>query len=281
MTFQVREARHDDVPQIVPWTTDTFSWGDYVPDRLPTWIDDPDSVVFVCADETDAPVALARSVMLSSTEGWLEAARVHPNHKRSGMGSAMNQAGVAWARERGARVVRLAIEAENAPARRQVEALGYRKTSSWVFADFAVDSSYRCADQHRLQPAPASDVDAAWMFWSTSDLAHMSRGLLAHGWKWRRATPQDLAVASKTGALHTSPAGWVIVDETDPGYLREIWVATTSEDAPRLLDGLLDLAADRSAEELTIKMPNLPWVSEALLRAGASAKEVRVYSLAV
>lgn len=281
MSFTVRMARPEDVEHIVPWTTDTFDWGDYVPDRLPAWIEDPSSAVVVCLDESEIPVALAHALLLSKTEAWLEAARVHPDYKRSGMGSAMNHAGVAWARERGAKVVRLATEADNEAARRQVEALDYRQTSNWVHARYEIGPGSAKPGKPGLRPAPPSDVDAAWMFWSTSNLAHDSRGLIAHGWRWRKATPRDLATAAGEGNFYQSPAGWVVADAPEEDRIRTLWLATTPEEAPWLLADLIDLASQKEATELTIMMPNIPWVAEALSRSGAESKEVVVYSLAL
>ncbi len=281
MSFTVRMARPEDVKQIVPWTTDTFVWGDYVPDRLSAWIDDPNSAVVICVDESATPVAVVHALMLSETEGWLEAARVHPDHKRSGMGSALNHAGVVWARERGARVVRLATEADNDDARRQVESLGYRKTSSWVYARHVIGSTSASPSDPGLRPAPRSDIDAAWMFWSTSELCHVGRGLLAHGWQWRKAMPEDLADAAGAGNFFQSPGGWVVIDESNNGLIQTLWIATTSEEAPRLLIDLIELARGRGVEEMAVKMPNIPWVMEALSRSGGDPREVVVYSLAV
>jgi Acetyltransferase (GNAT) family len=281
MSFTVRMARPEDVEQIVPWTTDTFDWGDYVPDRLPGWIEDPNSAVVVCVDESERPLALTHVLLLSKTEGWLEAARVHPDHKRSGMGLAMNHWGVAWARERGARVVRLATEAENKAVRRQVEALDYRQTSSWVHARYEIGPGSARPKEPGLRPAPRSDVDAAWMFWSTSNLAHHSRGLIAHGWRWRKATSMDLASAAGEGNFYQSPGGWVVADLPEDDRMRTLWLATTPEEAPRLLADLIDLASQKATAELTIKMPNIPWVTEAMSRSGAESKEVVVYSLAL
>lgn len=281
MSFEVRLVRPEDVAQIVSWTSDTFEWGDYVPDRLPTWIEDPDSAVVVCVDETAGPVAVVHALMLSGTEGWLEAARVHPDHKRSGMGSALNEAGVAWTKDRGARVVRLATEAINSAARGQVEALGYRHTSSWMYTMFDIDSSSPQGNGPGLKAAPKSDIDAAWMFWSTSELAHRGRGLLAHGWQWRKATPDDLVKAAEEGAFLQSPAGWVVADSPVAHRMRAPWIATTAEEAPQLLADLIEHARERKVSELSIKMPNIPWVKEALTRAGGNPKETFVYSLAV
>ena len=282
MSFEVRLARPEDVTQIVSWTTDTFDWGDYVPERLPLWIEDPDSAVVVCVDDAAGPVAVAHALMLSKTEGWLEAARVHPDHKRSGMGSAMNHAGVAWVKECGAKVVRLATEETNKAAKRQVETLGYRHTSSWMYTRFDVDPSPPLTrTEGGLKAAPKSDIDAAWMFWSTSELAHRGRGLLALGWQWRNATPDDLADAAKSGTFYQSPAGWIVIDMPPNHGIRALWIATTAEEAPQMLADLIGHTRERGVSELTIKMPNLPWVTEALTRAGGDPKEVLVYSLAV
>lgn len=281
MSDSVRPARPDDVPGITEWTTDTFEWGDYVPERISTWIGDPDSEVMVCVDDSDVPVAVAHAVMLSATEGWLEAARVHPDHRRSGLGSALNHAGVAWIRDRGGIVVRLATEAVNAAARSQVETLGYRRTSSWLFVSMEIDQTTRPTQDLRMRPAPGSDVDPAWMFWSTSELALEGRGFIANGWQWRRATPGDLAEAASNGEFFQNAAGWAIVDSPYEGVSRVKWMATTKEEAPALLEGLIDLTAQRRSEELTIKMPTIPWTREALTRAGGAPKEILIYSKAV
>jgi len=66
MSFTVRMARPEDVEQIVPWTTDTFEWGDYVPDRLSAWIDDSNSAVVVCVDVSETPV----SILTTSAPAW-------------------------------------------------------------------------------------------------------------------------------------------------------------------------------------------------------------------
>lgn len=280
MTFSLRPARVEDIPAIVPWTAATFEWGDYVPDSLPGWIEDEGSQVLLCVDEADAPVALAHVLMLSPSEGWLEAARVHPDHQRSGMGSALNRAGVAWAQERGARVVRLATEEENAAARRQVEALGYRTTSTWAHARLSFDPATDGFEGGRLRPAPAPDVDAAWMFWSTTDLYHRGRGLIALGWRWRKARPEDLAGAAADGRLLQSPAGWVMADPAVDGGLWVGWLATTPAEAPLLIDGLARLGTERGVGVSTM-VPDLPWAGEALTRAGATPSRILVYSLAV
>ena len=275
MSPEIRPARREDVTAITSWTTDTFEWGDYIPDRLPNWIADEQSEAMVCVDSEDVPIALAHVVMLSETEGWLEGARVHPDHRRRGLGRALNDAGYTWAANRGARVVRLSIEADNVAARSQVEALGYRAVSNWIHAEFEVAPTYRCADQFKLRPAPGSDAEAAWLSWMAGDLARLGRELIALGWQWRAARLKDV---TGSGQLLQSPAGWVSVAQPARPWVSTTWISTTPEDLLRLIDGLLDLAAERGAEELTLKLPEVGWTSEAVIRTGGEPKGIVVYA---
>lgn len=280
VTGEVRAARGDDLNHIVTWTSETFEWGDYVPERLPAWLDDLRGVVLVVPDGADHPIALCHAVMLSGYEGWLEAARVHPDHRRSGLGTALNRAGVRWLEERGARVVRLAVEGGNESARAQVEKLGYRPAGVWQQGGLGVESTRRGPLAYRLQSVSPAEIDAAWVFWAGSDLAAEGRELIPLGWQWRRARPEDLTEAAKRGNFYQSPAGWVVVRQPDTASLQTSFLATVTEDAPRLLDGLHDLGLDLGAEEVRVKMPGTPWAAEALTRAGADPSEVVVYAKA-
>ena len=274
----IRLARSDDVAAIAPWTADTFIWGDYVAERMPKWIESPDSAVLVSVDPQDIPLAVAHVVLLSSHEAWIEGARVHPEHRREGLGSQLNHAGVRWAAERGARVMRLAVEGDNPAARAQVEKLGYRMVSSWVYAEFDVDPTHRASDQYHLRSAPGSDAEAAWLFWAASDLALHGRELIAIGWQWRTARPGDV---TNVGELFQSPAGWVSLVQPEESWITTRWFATTPDGLLALFDGLIDLAASRSVTDLDVKLPNVGWTSEAIVRFGAEPREMLVYAKAI
>ena len=281
MTFRVRRARQDDIALILPWVQETFDWGDYVPDVLPDWVADPDTVVLVAVDDDDRPWAVTHALMLSADEGWLEGARVHPDRRRIGLGRALNEAGVAWLKEHGAHVVGLAAEADNEAVSNQMKVLGYLPISRWLHAQLQVPNDDICPPGLHLRRAVSADVDPAWMFWSTSDLAHQGRGMLAEGWHWRRAKPEDLLAGVQRGDFFQAPTGWVLVDQPEEGKLRLGWVATSRPDAPRLLEAVLDLARARGVETVSVKVPALPWWTETLIRAGAEPGEVIVYWKAV
>jgi GNAT superfamily N-acetyltransferase len=278
MAYHIRPGRLEDVAAITPWTSDTFSWGDYVPERLPSWLEDRDSTVLVATDDDDIPVALVHVTMRSPTEGWIEGARVHQAHRRMGLGKALNDSGVHWARSRGGRVMRLATEEGNVAARRQVESLGYREVSTWLYSELEVEATHRAPEQFRLRPAPGSDADAAWLFWAASDLARAGRELIAIGWQWRTARPGDVTGA---GELFVSPAGWVSVTQVQPDWLVTRWMATTPDDLLPLLGGLLDLAAERRMATIDVKLPDVGWTDEGIRRVGGEVERVLIYAKAI
>ncbi len=281
MSYTTRPARAEDVEAIAPWTQDTFSWGDYVAEYLPSWIDDPDLHVIVAADTEDRPVAMARAQMLSAAEAWLDAARVHPDHQRRGIGSTLNDAGVRWAREHGGLVARLVVEDDNEAAQNQVLKLGYRKTSVWVCGQVEVDTKFRASRTDRLSTVGRADVDPAWMFWSTSEICEAGRSLIPFGWIWRNAKVGDVMQAASGQRLLTSPAGWLIIEDSSPERVDVAWVATSANDFPRLIAGVYDLAADRGTREVMFRVPQTGWSGEALTRSGVETWEVYVYSKAI
>ena len=274
----IRPGRIEDAEVIRSFTEETFSWGDYVGREFPTWLDRPDELAVVAADDRDSPVAVAKVALLSEAEAWLSGARVHPDQRRRGIGSVINDFGVEWARRRGAKVIRLATEEENTPARSQVEKLGYRSVARFGLATRTLEprpapgavsgsnGGRRLSLTERLDLAPAVEADPAYLVWSTGDLARVAHQLYAaEGWAFRRLRPADLTAAAKARRLWTSPSAWVMTEEEED----EIWVplfVTTLEDADRAALALVDLAEERSAQQLRVMVPRVDWLEEALER---------------
>lgn len=277
MKFKVREARPEDAAGISEWTRDTFTWGDYVGGAIAEWIAADDRKILVAADPDDIPRAMCMVRMLSSEEGWLSAARVHRDSQRQGLGSHLNNASVAWVKKQGGKVVRLATEEVNHAAQSQVEKLGYRRASTWVFAEFEGRAADQPVRSETLVASGRPDVDPAWMYWSTSELYEAARGLIPSGWAWRRAVVGDLEEAAAEDRLFHNPAGWVIFEYPKPGSLDVTWVATSPNELPRLVAGVDAFAAERGIDDVAYWIPQTGWTEEALTRAGASAAETLVY----
>jgi GNAT superfamily N-acetyltransferase len=276
MKLRIRPATLDDVEAIRSFATNTFTWGDYVADALPGWLASESSLVLVAAGEDDTAVAVARVVQLSEREVWLHGARVHPDHRRRGVASLLNQACCDWARGRGAAIARLLIDAWNEPARRQVTSIGYRPVAEWVSATVEIGTEVvptrnggrRVPAEERLAPGRAAEADVAWMSWVNGDIARAGRELFALGWLLRRIRPADLTEAARDRALWQSPSGWLVARLDTNGQLFVPWISTTDVDVTRMVRAIFDLAEGVRAESVRMLVPRVPWLVEALSRAG-------------
>lgn len=278
MSYSLRAARPDDVAEIAEWTQNTFEWGDYLEERLPGWLSQPDSYVVVCADDQDRPIGVAHTLLQSADEAWMEAARVHPDHRRHGIGSAMNQAGTSWARGRGARIARLAVETANQAAQNQVESIGYRKVSTWTSTLLPARPIGLPEAQH-LRPSPATEVESAWTTWSLGDLAIPAKSLLSEGWRWRMARLDDLVGAAGNGELLQSQSGWMLITQPEPDLLRCGWLATDRDSAPNLIDAAVQYAQNRGVSAIRVFAPSVPWLDEAMVRSGGEGRATLIYAL--
>ena len=267
----LREGRPEDLDAIQEFTTDTFAWGDYVPDQYLNWLTEPSGAVLVAADAGDRVLAMVHIEQLSPKEGWLSAARVRPDYQRQGLGSQLNQAGVDWLRSRGVLVVRLTTEENNLVAQQQVEKLGYRQVSRFAlaerrFSQQGVESNggRRLPGPERLDLAPAAETEPAYLVWSTGDLDWASHGLYASkGWAFRRLAIADLVSASRGRRFWASPAAWAIAEEEEEG----LWVSvllTTPDEADRAVRSLVDLAEEKKVQWMGVMVPRVDWLERAL-----------------
>lgn len=286
MDTVIRTARDADVGTIAEWTRDTFAWGDYISDALPDWMARDDAVVLV-AERDGEVIGVSSSRMLSGTEAWAQGTRIHPDHRRQGVGMTLAPALEEWASGRGARVMRSMVEDWNQAARSQSLKLGYREVAAWVRAGRAVgenspvpegNGGRRVPAAEGLRPAHSSEASAALLSWSGGELERAARGLLPiEIWRMRRLTPDDLAEAAKRKGLLTGRPGWALIEQRDDA-LEVPWVAVEEVDAAALLRALVDRAAAAGKEELRVMLPAVPWLVAALERRSFEIHPVRIYA---
>ncbi|MGH8924315.1 MAG: GNAT family N-acetyltransferase [Acidimicrobiia bacterium] len=267
----LRPGRPEDLEAIREFTTGTFAWGDYVPDRYLAWLEEESGAVLVATDRVDRAVAIVHVQKMSAREGFLSAARVHPDHQRQGIGSLLNGASVDLLRAQGAVVVRLTTEENNEAARKQVEKLGYRPVARFVMAERTFErhgseanGGRRLPGPERFDLAPAAEAEPAFMVWTTGESNRAGHGLYPRdGWSFCRLALEDLVRSARQRRLWTSPSGWAVAtqDGTD------LWVSlllTTADEADRAVRALIDLAEEMKVEWMGVLVSRVPWIEEAL-----------------
>jgi GNAT superfamily N-acetyltransferase len=282
----IRPARPADRAAIAAFTADTFEWGDYVSEVLLDWLDEPAGHVLVATDEEDRPVALGRGLLLSRHEVWLQGMRVREEWRRRRLGSAISEGLIAWAQERGARVARLGVEHWNEAAQRQVESIGFRCVGRWVVARQAIqpepspetpsNGGKRAKARRRLEQAPSSEAEPAWVSWRSGPLVAPARGMYVSHWKWATLDFQELRDAGRSGNLWSSQAGWALVG-LEEDQLTVGWLECGPDDATDMIRSLLDLAVAAEADRLQITVPAITWIEQALAGTGFELMTMLIY----
>lgn len=289
MEYTIRLATPEDKAAIAPFTTDTFDWGDYVQERYDDWLADERSHNLVTTFE-GAPIAFARSRMLSPTELWLQGGRVHPDHKGKQIIEGLTKAMETWGVSQGARISRNLIEDWNSPAQRSVEKQGYRKVSQWCFATREIknrdpqptgNGGKRVRGDERIRPASSAEAEPAYMAWSTSDLMRSGRSLFAADWAWRRLTLEDLNVSARNDALYESASGWAIITRTSEQFLNVSWMMTNPDDTFRLIRAILDWAIETDAKGLEFFAPATDEMTSAFDRIGCTTKPMSIWERSI
>jgi GNAT superfamily N-acetyltransferase len=286
--FSIRPGRPDDQVAIEAFTRDTFEWGDYVAHAYEGWLADDTGRTLIAEIDGDT-MGLARVASLSDQEAWLQGVRVHPEHRRRGVGTALAAQACRWARSNGAKVIRLAVESWNRPARTQFERSGFRPVNRWVAAERAVgeaspvpegNGGRRVPAPERLRPAPAAEASAAMMSWASGPLGKAARNMFATDWRWRRLTADDLVDAARRRLLWEGRPGWAMARVNDDTF-DVSWLETAPDDAAAMARALIDCAAVAGVERLLAVVPAVTWLRQAFQRLGCRIHPMWVYARAV
>jgi GNAT superfamily N-acetyltransferase len=286
--ISIRTGRPEDRPAIEAFTRNTFEWGDYIGRVYEEWLADTSGYTFI-AELAGRVVGLARVDSLSDEEAWFQGVRVHPSHRRQGVGTTLAAHACGWAGKRGARVIRLAVENWNRPARSQFERSGFRPVSRWIWADRGVgegspvpegNGGKRVPASEGLRPAPAAEAAPAMMSWVSGPLGRAARNLFPTHWRWRRLTTDDLAAAAPRRALWEGRPGWALA-QVDGDTFDVSWLETAPDDARAMAHALVDCAADAGVDRFLAVVPNVTWLRQAFQHLGCQIHPLWVYARAV
>lgn len=283
----IRAAVASDREAIAAFTEHTFDWGDYVAGAFDTWLDQPGTRIVVAVDDRDHAVALSRGRLVSSSEAWFHAARVHPDWRGRGIAGEMAAVLRTWAADEGALVGRLLVEDWNEASIRHVEKIGFRQVVRVVRCTKPIgeaspspngNGGKRVPSRLRARPAHVADATPAFSSWSVGELGMAMRGLSGGHWTFAMLTVDHLAAAARNGAFWEIGGGWAVADGEGAG-LEAGWLETRPEDAPEIIRALIDLAVGRGFESITIWAPPLQWIVRDFRRLGFELEPMAVYAV--
>ena len=268
----IRPARPEDRPEVERICAHTWDWGDYVPEVWDAWLADERAVLQVGELEGQV-VAVNRLVFHSPDQVWLEGMRVDPERRRQGIGWQFMEHDLAYAREHGAKVVRLATGHSNTAVHTMVARVGMVRIGTAQL--LAAEAMPGGALPVILGPDQAAQVAA--FLRRSSVLAH-THGLYDAGWVWvtlstvrvaeMLAAGQMAALLTTEGELASLAA--VSIDPEGGG----MWVgyadAATGrpEAVTALATALRAHAAQLGKPKLEAMLPDLPWLRDAFRAAG-------------
>jgi len=274
--MRIRAARLDDVDPVVAFTTDTFAWGDYVPDLFVSWVGDDDGMTMVAVDDDDIPIAMARAVFLTDREVWSHAARVHPDFRGRGIAGDLADALMGWATDHGGQVMRLLIDDDNLASIRHISKKGFTRGVSVVRASRGVGAGSPNPDGNggRRHPSPLTprpgkvqDLALVRASWSTSEVGRSLRGLIGTGWRFHRLRDGDIEEAAKSGNLWEVGNSWAITGSVEPTFDVRL-LDTGPDEAFDVLRALIDTANNRGADAMTAWLADTEWLVQAARRTG-------------
>jgi GNAT superfamily N-acetyltransferase len=287
--FAIRMARACDKDAVLAFCEHTFYWGDYLPLVWDEWLSEEKGQLLV-ATLDDVPVGVARVVLLTPTEAWLEGLRVHPQYRRHGLAAQFLKHCLDVARQRGAQVARLATTSTNAAVHKTTERAGmHRVAAAWPLEAeaLAADETAPCLSRLTVRDWP-------WTSERITNgvlLAEMG-GLYGAGWAWQQLTAaklrfhlergQVLALRDSNGAIN---AAAIIADaDEDWKALPVAYVDGTNRHAEILARGLRQYAASLCLEKVEVAIPAASPLCQTFANAGYQPEmeaeaEIWIYEL--
>ena len=265
----IRPARPGDRPAMERICAHTWEWGDYIPEAWDEWLADEQGLSIV-GELEGRVVALSRITFQAPDQIWLEGMRVDPEYRRRGIAGQFLDHSIAFARERGARVVRLGTSYHNAPVHTLTAQAGMVRVGAYLL--WIADPLPGGPDPAFLSAGHADQVRA---FLRDSPVMAHTHGLYSAHWAWQELSPARIDQFLEAGqfAARLAPDGRLValaVLHPDPEY-KELWLSFAGGEATavtELATAVRGYAARLGAEKVQVMVPDLEWLRDALGEAG-------------
>ena len=230
MDLVIRRARPSDKRDVLAAVRTIWGGHDRVPDVFDRWVTHRTGPFFV-AESAGRVVAMGKLTVVSPTEAWLEGGRVAPRWRRKGIATALIAHRIAYARERGFRVLRFSTASDNTPIHRAARHFGFRRAATLA--------RHEAPATVGSPPARATRADARAIRRRVGPLVQ-----LGHGWEWRDVTGRDVRSAIARGRVFVSGEGVGAAAVLGDRYEGSLMVAAVGGRARALTDLLVGLRTE-------------------------------------
>ncbi len=134
---------------------------------------------------------MGKLTVVSPSEAWLEGGRVAPRWRRKGIATALIAHRIAYARERGFRVLRFSTASDNTPVHRAARTFGFTRAAVLV--------RHEAPAKTGSLPMRATPAQTRAVLRRLGPLVQRS-----HGWEWSEITSRDVGTAIGRGRVLVS-----------------------------------------------------------------------------
>ena len=185
--FVVRTADAEDREAVLQFDKEIWGGEDYIPHVWDEWLRDREGRLYVCTFK-DRPVGIGHVDLQDSITAWLEGGRVDPKLRRKGVGTRVAKACMAYARQKGRKIARLATSKRNVASYSLNLKLGFQVISGYVIMvgrpmETGAPISRR---------AQTSEEQKVWTYMRDSPVFEKAAGLYTRLWEWYALTPAVL-----------------------------------------------------------------------------------------
>jgi ribosomal protein S18 acetylase RimI-like enzyme len=267
MDLVIRRARPSDKRAVLSAVRTLWGGQDRIPDVFDTWVTHRTGPFFV-AESAGRVVGMGKVTVVSSTEAWLEGGRVAPRWRRRGIATALIAHRIAYASERGFRVLRFSTASDNTPIHRAARRFGFVRIGKL--------SRYEAPATSGTPPARATRAQQRAVLRRVGGLVQQG-----HGWEWREITARDVRSAVTRGRAFVAGrriGAAAILGEPYDGSLMVAAIGGRGRPLAELLVGLRAEAGRRGLDDASFYVSNLseqraarsagyhkPWSGEAYL----------------
>ena len=274
--IEVRPARQEDREAVLAFCQQTWEWGDYIDYVWDEWLNNPQGKLFVALKDGQ-PVGVTNIRMLNKTEAWFEGMRVDPAFRQYGIASALSNAQLAEAKQRGATTIRLITESTNTTAIRLLERSSMNRVGAYaMYRATAVTAPTK--KSYALETpvlATAADLDDIIDYLNTSNIFPAIGGLDYQGFTAytitsdlliEKITAQQLYILRRwdrlDGLVIAEPRSWPHNKHLFIGY-----IDGTTESISMIAYALRLFLPDLGLENIIAHVPDLMMVRDAFVGA--------------